>query len=47
MAPMGINQLGSGYVIIHHCQKCGYQKRNKAATDDDFNCIIEVSENRD
>jgi len=35
MQPFQIDQTGKkGFVIIHKCEKCGVQKRNKAAPDD-------------
>ena len=32
-----------GYVIIYKCKKCGAIRKNKAATDDNMDLIIELS----
>mgnify|MGYP002543891169 CR=1 FL=1 len=32
-----------GYVIVFRCQKCGKIRKNKSATDDNMNKIIELS----
>ena len=33
-----------GYVIVYQCDKCNEIKRNKAAEDDDFNVLLDISE---
>ena len=32
-----------GYVIVYKCKKCGQIRKNKAAKDDDFDKILEIS----
>lgn len=32
-----------GFIITHKCRKCGAVRRNKAASDDDKNKIIELT----
>lgn len=32
-----------GFVIVYKCSKCGEIKRNKSATDDDFDMLLKVS----
>ncbi|MVN87382.1 RNHCP domain-containing protein [Deinococcus sp. HMF7620] len=35
MAPVGVEQSGKkGWVLVHRCQTCGFQGRNRAALDD-------------
>jgi len=37
MEPAELDQDSKkGFVIIHHCEKCGVKKRNKAASDDEL-----------
>ena len=37
MRPIGIDQeSGKGFVLMHACEKCGKQIRNRAAPDDDL-----------
>ena len=35
-----------GYVIVYKCQKCGKLHKNKTATDDDFEKILEIMKNQ-
>ena len=34
-----------GYIIIFKCDKCGKISRNKSASDDDFDKLLEISRN--
>ena len=44
LEPIGIEMSNKkGYVIMYKCKKCGQIRRNKAAEDDDFDKILEVS----
>ncbi len=41
MKPIRIETEGKkGMIIIHRCEKCGYEKRNKAQKDDDIGVFI-------
>jgi DNA-directed RNA polymerase subunit RPC12/RpoP len=42
LVPIGITGK-KDYVIEYECSKCGKNHRNKAATDDDFETILSVS----
>ena len=44
LEPIGV-ELNSkkGYVIVFRCQKCGKIRKNKSATDDNMNKIIQLS----
>jgi hypothetical protein len=42
MAPIGVGQKGAGYVITHRCTACGFERRNKAASADDFEALLRV-----
>jgi len=45
MEPIKIDQNSKkGWIIYHKCQKCGKIIPNKAAQDDNFNKIIELSQ---
>ena len=37
---------GSGYMILHKCTKCGFERRNKVAEDDEEDAILKLAENR-
>ncbi|MEK7672642.1 MAG: RNHCP domain-containing protein [Patescibacteria group bacterium] len=44
MEPISLDQTGKkGYKIFHKCLECGKILPNKAAPDDDFNELIELS----
>ncbi len=44
LKPIGIEISNKkGYVIIYKCKKCGQIRKNKAAKDDDFDKILEIS----
>lgn len=36
MEPVAIEIKGKEFIITHRCVKCGYEKRNKTAEDDDI-----------
>lgn len=44
MEPYKIETSAKGYVIHHRCEKCKEIKKNKAAPDDDWDKIIELSQ---
>lgn len=37
------NSSKKGYIIVFKCSKCGNISRNKSASDDDFNKLLEIS----
>jgi DNA-directed RNA polymerase subunit RPC12/RpoP len=44
LEPIGIEMSSKkGYIIVYKCKKCGAIRKNKAAKDDNFNAILEVS----
>jgi len=43
MEPIAVEQTRSGYVITHRCLRCGAEKRNAAAQNDDFDAILRVA----
>ncbi len=47
MKPISIRQSGKkGWMINHKCVKCGKTISNKAATDDNFEEIIKLSQSQ-
>lgn len=42
MKPINIELKKGEYVILHQCIKCGFEKRNKSAKDDNFEVILKV-----
>lgn len=45
MEPVSIELKKNQYIILHRCLKCGFEKRNKAASNDSFEKIIEIVSN--
>lgn len=43
MEPVSIEKRKNHYVVIHRCTKCGYEKRNKTAQDDNFDILLQIS----
>jgi hypothetical protein len=44
MKPISLEYSGSkGYIILHECLKCKKRMKNKAAPDDNFQALIELS----
>lgn len=40
MRPVGVEQGGQEYKLLHRCEKCGIVKRNKVVTEDDFETVL-------
>ncbi len=53
LKPIGVEQNAKkGWIIVHECQKCGFQGRNKAALDDpdqpdDYDLVVRLASSRD
>jgi len=43
MEPLGLENRSDVFFILHRCQKCGFEKRNKAQKGDNFQKLIELS----
>jgi len=47
LEPIAIeNNSKKGYIIVFKCKKCGQITRNKAANDDNFDKMLEISRKR-
>jgi hypothetical protein len=44
MEPVSIDVKRGQYIILHRCTKCGFEKRNKSAADDNFEAILAIYE---
>jgi len=42
MKPIRIEKGKKGMIIIHQCQKCAFQKRNKVSQEDNFDEIVRI-----
>ncbi len=43
MEPVSVELKSGEYVILHRCVSCGFKKRNKAAKEDNFDVILQLS----
>lgn len=43
LAPIGLEQHKKGFQIVYRCAKCGEEKRNIAAADDNMELMIKLS----
>ena len=44
MEPVRVERVAGGYRIVHHCARCGIEKANKLAEDDDFETVLAIAE---
>ena len=43
MEPVDAAREGEEYVILHRCVVCGYEKKNRASKDDNFDVILQLT----
>jgi rubredoxin len=43
MRPVSVVAEKSGYAIRHRCVACGYEKKNRASEEDDFEELLKVA----
>jgi len=43
MKPVSIEVKNDGYIILHVCEKCGKERKNKSAANDSFDMILKIS----
>jgi DNA-directed RNA polymerase subunit M/transcription elongation factor TFIIS len=43
MKPVSADESGGEWSIIHRCQKCGKEQKNKISKADDFDEVIKIS----
>lgn len=43
MKPVSVLKTKGDYSIIHQCQKCGFENKNKISVDDDFEEVVAIS----
>lgn len=43
MIPLAVEQKAGEYRILHRCQRCGYEKWNRAAAQDSFERLLQVA----
>lgn len=43
MQPAGLEVKEGEYIILHRCTSCGFERKNKAIQEDDFDAILKLS----
>ena len=46
MRPVGVESGRKGWVIRYRCERCGYEHRNRAAPDDDYEAVLALARER-
>ncbi len=44
MKPIYIEKKGDEYILTHRCEKCEFERKNKASPSDDFDEVIKISQ---
>lgn len=43
MEPVGLELKNGRYILLHRCRKCGFERRNKVAENDDFEAVLKLA----
>jgi hypothetical protein len=43
MEPVGVEARGDTYTLIHKCERCGFERKNKVSPHDNFDEVIKIS----
>ncbi len=43
MKPIKVEMKSGEYIILHECQRCGHNKKNKVQIEDDFDIVIKIT----
>ena len=46
MEPVDVEIKNGDYVIIHQCKKCGFIRKNKMCTNDNFETLLKITKNK-
>ncbi len=44
MVPMRVEPFEGSFKILHRCERCGYEKKNRTAPEDDFDALLQITE---
>ena len=43
MEPLRVEMRGQDWMLVHHCVKCGFERRNKVAQNDDASMLLKLN----
>ena len=43
MKPIEVTKAGKEFMILHHCVRCDFERRNRVVADDVFETVIKLS----
>lgn len=43
MRPMSVEKKGDDFIIIHKCEKCGFERKKIVEKDDNFDAVIGIT----
>jgi hypothetical protein len=46
MEPIDVENKNGEFSVLHKCQKCGTQKKNKMAPEDNFSAVLRIIEKK-
>ncbi len=46
MKPLYSEKKGTGYTLLHRCQKCGFERKNKFGEADSIDALLQLMRNR-
>ena len=46
MEPIAVEGISSEFRLVHRCVRCGYERKNIVAPEDDRNALVAIAENR-
>jgi len=43
MKPVAVEVKGDQYILLHKCEKCGFERKNKVGEGDSFETVLKIS----
>lgn len=43
MAPVRVETKGDQYILLHRCEKCGFERKNKVGKGDNFDTLSKIA----
>lgn len=43
MAPVAVETKGDKHILVHRCEKCAFERKNKVEENDDFEQVLKIA----